>query len=252
LDKTWCILALIVLFVRCTPPTDISDTKNSPPVNNPPTNGGDCIGAPRIAKSLDLVSINQTNPAIFVSLAYASSDNFMHEVLYHKWKEAYLQKPVALMLDKAQDRLTFLKPGLHLLVYDAARPLSVQQNMWDALDTIPVKERVKFVSSPRGKSLHNLGCAVDLTLCDDKGIPLDMGAGFDDMRLIAYPIHEAKYLADGTLTKDQLANRKLLRSVMRYAGFSGIPTEWWHFNAYSKKEALERFQVIETEEAINQ
>jgi D-alanyl-D-alanine dipeptidase len=39
---------------------------------------------------------------------------------------------------------------------------------------------------------------------------------------------------------------------MRYAGFSGIPTEWWHFNAYSKKEALERFQVIETEEAINQ
>jgi len=241
-----------VLFVRCTPPTDISDTKNSPPVNNPPTNGGDCIGAPRIAKSLDLVSINQTNPAIFVSLAYASSDNFMHEVLYHKWKEAYLQKPVALMLDKAQDRLTFLKPGLHLLVYDAARPLSVQQNMWDALDTIPVKERVKFVSSPRGKSLHNLGCAVDLTLCDDKGIPLDMGAGFDDMRLIAYPIHEAKYLADGTLTKDQLANRKLLRSVMRYAGFSGIPTEWWHFNAYSKKEALERFQVIETEEAINQ
>jgi D-alanyl-D-alanine dipeptidase len=252
LDKTWCILALIVLFVRCTPPTDISDTKNSPPVNNPPTNGGDCIGAPRIAKSLDLVSINQTNPAIFVSLAYASSDNFMHEVLYHKWKEAYLQKPVALMLDKAQDRLTFLKPGLHLLVYDAARPLSVQQNMWDALDTIPVKERVKFVSSPRGKSLHNLGCAVDLTLCDDKGIPLDMGAGFDDMRLIAYPMYEEKYLAEGALTKEQLANRKMLRSVMRYAGFSGIPTEWWHFNAYSKKEALERFQVIETEETINQ
>lgn len=242
----------MVLFVRCTPPTDISDTKNSPTVNNPPANGGDCIGAPRIERSLDLVSINQTNPEIFVKLAYASSDNFMHEVLYHKWKEAYLQKPVALMLNKAQDRLTFLKPGLHLLVYDAARPLSVQQNMWDALDTIPVKERVKFVSSPRGKSLHNLGCAVDLTLCDDKVIPLDMGAGFDDMRLIAYPIHEAKYLADGSLTKDQLANRTLLRSVMRYAGFSGIPTEWWHFNAYSKKEALRRFQVIETEESINQ
>jgi D-alanyl-D-alanine dipeptidase len=124
--------------------------------------------------------------------------------------------------------------------------------MWNALDSIPVKERVKFVSSPGGKSLHNLGCAVDLTICDAKGIPLDMGAGFDDMRLIAYPMHEAKYLAEGTLTKDQLANRKLLRSVMRYAGFTGIPTEWWHFNAYSKKEALERFQVIETEESINQ
>lgn len=242
----------MALFVRCSPPTDIAETKNPPPVENPPANGGDCIGAPTFKKEVDLVSINQTNPEIFVNLAYASSDNFMHEVLYLKWKEAYLQKPVALMLNKAQDRLTSLKPGLHLLVYDAARPLSVQRYMWNALDSIPVKERVKFVSSPGSKSLHNLGCAVDLTLCDDKGIPLDMGAGFDDMRLIAYPMHEAKYLAEGTLTKDQLANRTLLRSVMRYAGFTGIPTEWWHFNAYSKKEALERFQVIETEESINQ
>jgi len=252
LDKTWCILALMALVVRCSPPADIAETKNPPPVDNPSSNGGDCIGVPTIKKELDLVSINQTNPESFVSLAYASSDNFMHEVLYLKWKEAYLQKPVALMLNKAQDRLEVLKPGLHLLVYDAARPLSVQRYMWNALDSIPVKERVKFVSSPGGKSLHNLGCAVDLTICDVNGIPLDMGAGFDDMRLIAYPMHEAKYLAEGILTKDQLANRKLLRSVMRYAGFSGIPTEWWHFNAYSKKEALERFQVIETEESINQ
>ena len=252
MDKTLCLIALIALFVRCSPPTDISDTKNPPPVDNPPSNGGDCIGVPTIKKEVDLVSINQTNPEIFVSLAYASSDNFMHEVLYLKWKEAYLQKPVALMLNKAQDRLEVLKPGLHLLVYDAARPLSVQRYMWNALDSIPVKERVKFVSSPGGKSLHNLGCAVDLTVCDSEGIPLDMGAGYDDMRLIAYPMYEAKYLADGSLTKDQLANRKLLRSVMRYAGFSGIPTEWWHFNAYSKKEALRRFQVIETEESINQ
>lgn len=235
----------------CSPPADNSDSKN-PSSDHSESNGGDCIGAPRIEKSLDLVSINQSNPEIFVNLAYASSDNFMHEVLYHKWKEAFLQKPVALMLNKAQDRLTLLKPGLHLLVYDAARPLSVQQNMWDALDTIPVSKRVMFVSSPSGKSLHNLGCAVDLTLCDAKGIPLDMGAGFDDMRLIAYPIHEAKFLAEGALTKHQLANRNLLRHVMRYAGFTGIPTEWWHFNAYSKKEALERFQVIETEESINQ
>ncbi len=251
LGRTLCILALIAIFVNCSHPKGNSDTKNPPPIQNPSSNGGDCIGVPKIKKEVDLVSINQTNPEIFVSLAYARSDNFMHEVLYLKWKEAYLQKPVALMLNKAQERLTFMKPGLHLLVYDAARPLSVQQHMWDALDSIPVKERVKFVSSPRGKSLHNLGCAVDLTICDAKGIPLDMGAGFDDMRLIAYPMHEAKYLAEGALTKDQLANRTLLRSVMRYAGFSGIPTEWWHFNAYSKKEALERFQVIETEETIN-
>ncbi|MEY5133230.1 MAG: hypothetical protein RLZZ198_1234 [Bacteroidota bacterium] len=250
LGKTLCLLALIALFINCSHPKGHSDTKNPPPLDNPTSNGGDCIGVP-IEKEVDLVSINQTNPEIFVSLAYARSDNFMHEVLYLKWKEAYLQKPVALMLNKAQDRLTFLKPGLHLLVYDAARPLSVQQHMWDALDSIPVKERVKFVSSPRGKSLHNLGCAVDLTICDAKGIPLDMGAGFDDMRLIAYPMYEVKYLSEGELTKEQLANRKMLRSVMRYAGFSGIPTEWWHFNAYSKKEALERFQVIETEETIN-
>ena len=148
------------------------------------------------------------------------------------------------MLNKAQERLTFLKPGLHLLVYDAARPLSVQQHMWNALDSIPVKERVKFVSSPRGKSLHNLGCAVDLTICDAKGIPLDMGAGFDDIRLIAYPMHEAKFLADGSLTMQHVENRKLLRRVMRYAGFTGIPTEWWHFNAYSRRSAQNKFKIL--------
>ena len=58
---------------------------------------GDSIGVPGLKKNIDLVSINQSNPEIFVNLAYASSNNFMHEVLYHKWKEAYLQKPVALM-----------------------------------------------------------------------------------------------------------------------------------------------------------
>lgn len=204
------------------------------------------------SKKHDLISINQHYPEIKVELKYATNDNFMKQVLYTIWKDAYVQKSVGQKLLRAQNRLTALKPGYHLLVYDAARPLSVQVLMWNGLDTMPVKERMKFVSPPSSRSLHNFACALDLTICDENGVPLDMGAGFDDPRKIAYPSMEAKFLSEGKLTETHIANRKLLRKVMSFGGFSGISTEWWHFNAYSKKEAMSKFAVIETEESINQ
>jgi D-alanyl-D-alanine dipeptidase len=194
-----------------------------------------------------LVSLEELISDILVDLKYATEDNFMHQTLYKNWKKAYLQKPIANKLLRAQKRLKELYPNYRLLVYDAARPVEIQRKMWFALDSIPPKERGKFVSSPYNKSLHNYGCAVDLTLCDKQGVPLDMGAGFDDIRKIAYPSMENYYLSTGEITREQVANRKLLRNVMRYAGFSGIATEWWHFNGCSKAYAKQHFKVIERE-----
>jgi D-alanyl-D-alanine dipeptidase len=119
--------------------------------------------------------------------------------------------------------------------------------MWNALDSIPAKERGKFVSNPIHKSVHNFGAAVDLTICDSKGKALDMGAGFDDIREIAYPSLEAKFLASGELTKLQVENRNLLRQVMRHQKFRNLPTEWWHFNACSRAEASLNYQSIKEE-----
>lgn len=200
---------------------------------------------PAFVEAHGLVNVQDLNPKIYVDLKYATADNFMGEVLYDSLVQAYLQAPVAKRLSKAQKKLSKIDTSLHLLVYDAVRPRSVQWKMWRGLDTIPVVERVKFVSNPKNASLHNLGCAVDVTICNSDGIPLDMGAGYDDMRKIAYPSLERDFVKKGLLTPEQLHNRQLLRKVMRSQRFFNIPTEWWHFNAYTRKAAKARFEVIE-------
>jgi len=196
-------------------------------------------------KSFDsFIDIRELNQAIKVELKYTTEDNFMHMRLYEKIDRAYLQKDVAKRLAKVQDALTKKKPGFCLLVYDALRPVSVQRKMWNALDSIPPLRRGKFVSNPANKSLHNMGAAVDLTIVDDKGVPLDMGAGFDDIREIAYPAHEHRFLQTGELSKKQVENRLLLRSLMQAQGFRQLQTEWWHYNACSRPEALKRYEVL--------
>lgn len=193
-----------------------------------------------------LVDIQSVDSTIHVDVKYATEDNFMGEVLYRDYHKVYLQPVVAERLSKAQKALQKIDPTLTLLVFDGTRPRSVQQEMWDALDTIPFNERVKFVSNPVNGSIHNYGCAVDLTIMNkySKGW-LDMGAGYDDLRKIAYPRHEEKFLKTGELTTLHVQNRKLLRQVMKVGGFWVIETEWWHFNAYSRKKADELFKIVE-------
>ena len=195
----------------------------------------------------NLIDVQTLNTQIRVDLKYAGTDNFMKMKLYDRLNKAYLQKDVAERLAKCQTFLRKINPDLHLLVYDAVRPVSVQQKMWDALDTIPVAMRTKFVSNPANGSIHNYGAAVDLTICDRSGVPLDMGAGYDDIRQIAYPRLEAQFLASGELIQKQVENRKLLRKVMASQGFTDIATEWWHFNACTRAIAKEKYLILEME-----
>jgi D-alanyl-D-alanine dipeptidase len=196
---------------------------------------------------MNLLDVQSLNKDIQVDLKYAGTDNFMKIKLYDKITNAYLQKDVAERLARCQVYLTNIDSQLHLLVYDAVRPVSVQQKMWDALDTIPVSDRTKFVSNPANGSIHNYGAAVDLTICDANGTALDMGAGYDDIREIAYPRLEEEFLASGELTKEQVENRKLLRKVMASQKFTNIETEWWHFNACSRVLAKEKYSVMNEE-----
>lgn len=194
-----------------------------------------------------LVRVDAFNKDIFWELKYATADNFMHRVLYDTLKAVYIQQNIAVRLAKCQQALTKIDPDLHLLVYDGVRPLSVQWEMWTALDTIPPAQRGKFVSNPRNGSVHNYGAAVDITICHANREPLDMGASYDDIRQIAYPSLEARFLASGELTEAQLANRRLLRKVMRSQGFINIPTEWWHFNAYPRAVVKGKYRIVENE-----
>lgn len=200
-----------------------------------------------VFRSIGLADVTSVNSKIQVDLRYASSNNFMNSILYDTLRKVYLQKDVAERLSKCQDFLYSIRPGYRLLVFDGARPQQVQCEMWDALDSIPRYRRGKFVSNPSKGSVHNFGAAVDLTIIDAKGKELDMGAGYDDFREIAFPSLEARFLKSGELTLKHVNNRKLLRKVMSSQKFSNIPSEWWHFNAFSRITTSHKYKMLVTE-----
>ena len=198
---------------------------------------------------VDILSIDST---LIVDLKYATSDNFMGFVLYDTLNAVYLQEDVAVKLAACQAFLKDTLPTHSLLVYDGVRPVDVQQQMWEALDSIPTTERGKFVSNPWYGSVHNYGAAVDITICDESGVPLDMGAGYDDFRDIAFPSKEWKFLNSGELSAEQYGNRKLLRAVMKSQSFRNIPSEWWHFNACSRDQAVFKYKKLMYESGVRE
>jgi D-alanyl-D-alanine dipeptidase len=200
-----------------------------------------------ILDKLNLVDVQKLNSAIYVDLKYAGTENFLKTKVYERIQKAYLQRDVAERLARCQDYLRSIDSTLHLLIYDAMRPIEIQKKMWDELDSIPSYERGKYVSNPLNKSLHNYGAAVDLTICKNDGSPLDMGADFDEFSEKAQPSKELQMMAKGLLSQEQINNRLLLRKVMRKEGFRNLPTEWWHFNACSRNDASKKYQVIEEE-----
>nr|WP_250161321.1 M15 family metallopeptidase [Algoriphagus algorifonticola] len=192
-----------------------------------------------------LVDLQEYIPGIRVELKYSTTDNFFGQDVYGELDRAYLQPEVADQLKKAQELLQAENPDYTLLVYDGVRPLSVQQILWDNLDK-PDSIKPLYVADPKVGSLHNFGVAVDLTIYDTKAdSALDMGTGYDFFGYPAYPDREKQMLAERKITPQQVANREVLRKVMFAAGFKGIGSEWWHFNAYTRKEAGEKFEIVQ-------
>ena len=188
------------------------------------------------------VNIREVDPSIHVSLMYGRADNFCGVVLYDDLKEAFLHPEAMAALKKAQAYLKQLRPDLSLKVYDAARPMHIQQKMWDKVKHTSMNI---YVSNPaHGGGLHNYGLAVDITLCDAKGDSLPMGTKIDHLGMAAHIDNEAQLVTKGIISRKAQQNRQLLRQVMRYAGFKPLRTEWWHFNFKSRAEAKRLYKVI--------
>ncbi len=161
-----------------------------------------------------LVDLKKMIPGLVMDLRYATTNNFTKTVLYHH-PVAYLRQAPASALKQVQDDLN--KKGLSLKLYDAFRPLSVTCKIWRL-----VPDR-RYAANPRKGSNHNRGLAVDLTIIDVKtGRELDMGTPFDSFT-------DTAHHSFTQLPAQVLANRRLLKSVMRKYGFDIVPDEWWHY-----------------------
>ena len=192
-----------------------------------------------------LVNIQEINPSILIELKYSTTDNFVEKDVYGCITDCYLQKRPAEMLSKASNLLQQKHPNYRLLVYDGGRPLSIQKILWNSLTQYTPKQRATYVANPAQGSIHNYGSAVDLTIATADGTPLDMGTKYDFFGELAYPKKEAHFLKIKRLTKQQVANRALLRSVMRASGYMPIDYEWWHFNAMSRQTAKATYRIIQ-------
>lgn len=195
-------------------------------------------------EAIGLLNVADEIPGVEVYMVYATPYNFMGRVLYEGLDEAYLVPQAIEMLKKANDILREKRMDLHLVVYDAARPRSIQKQMWQVVEGTDLED---FVANPHthGGGPHNFGIAVDVTLVDCAGNPLPMGSEYDYFGDRSRADMESMLYETGEITRRELLNRQLLREVMTQAGWLVEPSEWWHFNAMPLTEATNHLSVIE-------
>ncbi len=166
-------------------------------------------------------------PNVKLDKRYSSTNNFCGVILDTNKYSCSLHPIAAVKFQKACNLLSKENPGWKFIVFDAFRPLSVQKKLYQNVKGTPKAHYVAYPSY----GIHCYGFAIDLSLQDDKGNPLDMGTPFDDFTTLAEPRFEAQFLHSGKLSKEQYANRLLLRSLMKRAGFHQLQREWWHYEA---------------------
>jgi D-alanyl-D-alanine dipeptidase len=146
----------------------------------------------------------------------------MQRKLYPKITTTYLRSPAAKALLHVQIELNEM--GLGLKIFDAYRPYSVTEKMWE-----PIQDD-RYVADPKKGSGHNRGIAVDLTIINLKTkAELNMGTGFDNFSDTAHQTFTA-------LPEEILRNRKLLKSLMEKYEFKPLETEWWHYSLPNAKD----------------
>jgi len=162
-----------------------------------------------------MVALNVEMPEAIIDLKYAGTDNFMHTKLYPSTTTTYLRLAAADALFSVMAELR--SKHMTIKIWDAYRPYSVTEKMWE-----PVKDE-RYAADPKFGSGHNRGIAVDLTIVDLNSLKeLDMGTGFDNFTDTAHQDFK-------DLPENILQNRKLLRSIMEKHGFKALETEWWHY-----------------------
>lgn len=152
----------------------------------------------------------------------------------------YLRQEAATKLIKA---LQLIPETMSFVLYDGFRPLQVQSFLYNDIKTkIRLKkphwtveqlehETLKYVAFPSmdnsSPSPHLTGGAIDLTLGDDQGHPLDLGTTFDATDEKSATAYFEKHRSENEVAH---INRRILFHCMTQAGFQNYEEEWWHYD----------------------
>lgn len=121
-----------------------------------------------MSDTTELVDLAVIFPDLEIELKYACADNITGKAIYQQAR-CLLHKDAITALAKSISIAQL--SGLQLVIYDAYRPQQAQAMLWQACPD------PQYVVDVTVGSNHSRGTAIDLTLRDEHGNILDMGAG---------------------------------------------------------------------------
>jgi D-alanyl-D-alanine dipeptidase len=204
----------------------------------------------------NFVYLDEFEPSIVQSIAYASSENFVGQPLDgYKTARAIITTEAAIALQKVQRDVE--KDGCSLVVYDAYRPQkTVDHFMRWSLDATDLKMQGKYypyvdknkvfeLGYIAEKSSHSRGSTVDLSIIklgqkitESNVVPRILNDGrevayLDDGSVDMYTsfdlFDEASWHDTKLIPAESMANRGYLREKMLEHNFQEYQYEWWHY-----------------------
>jgi zinc D-Ala-D-Ala dipeptidase len=196
-------------------------------------------GEPLVAIPLELFAIETPHPYIKCGADYDGKSPY------------YLRQGVLDRVVRAQENLQQIHPGWRIQIFDAYRPVEVQQYMVDYTFHQTIRDRqldLANLSEAQQQLIwddvyqiwaipsfdlatpppHSTGAAIDITLVDEAGRLVDMGSSIDEMSDRSLPAYFANSLDPIEIQYHQ--NRQLLDRIMTANGTIRHPSEWWHFS----------------------
>lgn len=167
-----------------------------------------------------LIEITEATHPVKLDIAYATPRNFTGKPVYRSARcflhpEALQCLERAITLAAAQE--------LQFLIFDAYRPPEAQWKLWEHTPD------PNFLADPAKGSPHSRGVAIDLTLMDKDGKPLDMGTEFDAFTPLSHHGNPA-------IAREAQRNRLLLMGIMTTAGWDFYRNEWWHYQLFNSRQ----------------
>jgi D-alanyl-D-alanine dipeptidase len=154
-------------------------------------------------------------------------------------------------LQKSQAYLQTIRPHYQIAIFDAYRPIPVQQFMVDysfaqlaaskglEVNSLSEEQKESLIAEvmkfwaipshdPKMPPPHSTGAAIDVTLFDVELLEVNMGSPIDEISDRSLP----NYFATSSDKQEMEfhCDRELLNEVMTHSGLVRHPNEWWHFS----------------------
>lgn len=183
------------------------------PTSCPPKPCNTCNSCKPCCRDYDMIDVKDVNPSIMCEMRYASENNCTKQALCSN--KCMVRTVVAKALDAVQKELEMM--GMCLKVWDAYRPMSMQEKLWKACSD------ERYMVNPMHPDYHCCGLAVDVTMVDlMTAEECEMPSDFNEFSMRAHC-----QSSDCSMMAQR--NYHILHDVMMKHGFKSYDAQWHYF-----------------------